>query len=230
MLLIATVVSLFATLGSAQQTYVGRYDAYVGYAYLDSPHVSLGENGVHTQVGYRVKSWLSLGFDFSDSSGSLTLTPNLLTTALQQTLGAQLVGLVQKGVIPPTYSLTVPVSSTTQTYAAGPQVSYHHFKAVTLFLRPDLGLIHEVATPKGGLDPVATAIVAQLAPSGKKIDKTVFYGFGGGVDVNLGQHFCIRVQADLVHDHLFKDLLKDSRNTVRFSIGPGIQWGKNVVQ
>jgi hypothetical protein len=48
------------------------------------------------------------------------------------------------------------------------------------------------------------------------------------VDVNITKRFGIRVQADFVHDHLFDDILKDARNTVRFSIGPAIQFGSNV--
>jgi hypothetical protein len=47
----------------------------------------------------------SIGFDYSISTGDLTLTPNLLTTALQQQLGAQLAQLIKAGVIPPTYML-----------------------------------------------------------------------------------------------------------------------------
>jgi hypothetical protein len=215
--------------GFAQQSYVGRYDAYAGFMYLDSPHVSLGESGFHGQVGYRLRTWVSLGFDYSVSSGTLTLTPPLLTPALQSTLGAQLGGLVQEGVIPATYSLSVPTDSRTQTFSAGPQLANHHFKAVTIFVRPDLGLIHEVATPKPG-DAIAAGIVAQLAPSGKKTDSVVFYGFGGGVDLNFAKHYSLRIQADLVHDHLFSDMLKDGRNTFRLAIGPGAQWGKNVVK
>jgi hypothetical protein len=73
-------------------------------------------------------------------------------------------------------------------------------------------------------------VVAQLAPSGRKTDWTKFYGFGGGIDLNLTRRFGLRIQADLVHDHLFNDLLKDSRNTVRLSIGPAVQFGKNVLK
>ena len=50
-----------------------------GTLFLDSPHVSLFENGFHFQAGVRPKTWYSLGFDYSISGGSLTLTPNLLT-------------------------------------------------------------------------------------------------------------------------------------------------------
>ncbi|HUI41974.1 MAG TPA: hypothetical protein VL523_08400, partial [Terriglobia bacterium] len=97
----------------------------------------------------------------------------------------------------------------------------------TLFLRPDLGAIHEVATPMPG-DPIAKGIVAQLAPSGKKTDWTPFYGFGGGVDFLFSKHVGLRVQSDLVYDHLFNDLLKDGRLTVRFSVGPIFNFGKNI--
>ena len=226
-LLAVAVALIFAPGASAQQTYVGRWDAYVGYAYLNSPHISLQENGVHTQVGMRANRWLSLGFDYIRVAGSTTLTPNLLTTDLQTQLGGELRQLVLAGKIPPTYSLTVPIDSTTQTFSAGPQISYRHFKAVTLFIRPDLGAMREVAVPKPG-DSIAQMVVAQLAPSGHKLDWVAFYGFGGGVDLNMGKRFSLRIQADLVHDHLFNDLLKDSRNTVRFAVGPGVQWGKSV--
>ena len=71
-----------------QQKYVSRYDLFAGYTFLDSPHVSLFENGFHFQVGVRPKTWYSLGFDYSISGGSLTLTPSLLTPAWQQTIEA----------------------------------------------------------------------------------------------------------------------------------------------
>jgi|SRR5208283_2367775 len=228
--LLAATVLLISAPAYAQQDYVGRFDAYAGYMFLDSPHISLWENGFHTQVGYRATNWLSLGFDYSIGTGSTTITPNLLTTALQQELGAELGGLMQEGVIPPTYTLAVPINSKTETYSAGPQVSYRHFKAVTLFIRPDLGAMHETAKTVPTSDPVAQAIINQLAPGGVKTDWVAFYGFGGGVDVNITPHFSLRIQADLVHDHLFSDLLKDGRNTVRFAIGPGFQWGRNVAR
>jgi hypothetical protein len=214
-----------------QQTYVGRFDIYAGYAYLNSPHISLAESGFQTQFGVRVVPWLTLGFDFSTESGNTSLTPNLLTTALQQQLGAELEGLIGEGAIPANYTLVVPLHSVTQTYAAGPQFSYHGFSRATLFIRPAVGLIHEAATPHPNPDdPVAVGIVDQLVPSGVKTDSVIFYGFGGGADVNISKHVAIRIQADFVHDHLFNDLLKDGRNTVRFGIGPAFQFGGNVVK
>ena len=226
-LLLVASLPLICSQAFGQQSYVGRYDVYAGFMYLNSPHISLGEPGFHLQVGFRPTTWYSLGFDYSVGTGDTALTPALLTTALQTQLGGELGQLVQAGKIPATYSLVVPISSVTQTFSAGPQLYYRHFKAVTLFIRPDLGAMREVATPHP-TDAISTLVVSQLAPSGRKLDWVPFYGFGGGVDINIGKHYSLRIQADLVHDHLFDDLLKDSRNTVRFAIGPGAQWGKNV--
>lgn len=214
---------------SAQQTYVSRYDAYVGYAYFDSPKIGLAENGFHIQVGMNPRTWMSLGFDYSRATGDLTLTPGMLVDSLRTALAAQLAALAAAGRLPAGYTLAVPTGSVTQTFAAGPQPAIRRWKAVTIFVRPSLGVILEQATPHP-VDPIATGIVAQLAPSGKKDDWVPFYGVGGGVDLNIGPHFSVRVQADYVRDHLFSDLLKEARNTVRFSIGPAFHFGKNIVK
>lgn len=210
-----------------EQDYVSRYDLFAGYTFLDSPHVNLFENGSHFQVGVRPKTWYSLGIDYSISSGSLSLTPNLLTPAVQQQLGGLLQQLALAGQLPAGYVLAVPTNSTTQTFAGGPQLSYRHFSKVTLFVRPSFGAIHEVATPRPG-DAVAAVVVGALAPSGHKTDWTAFYGFGGGVDFLFWKHVGLRVQADLVYDHLFSDLLQDGRLTTRFSVGPCFNFGRNV--
>jgi hypothetical protein len=230
MICIMPVLVALTSVASAQQTYVSRFDAYVGYALLDSPHVSLLENGFAMQVGYRPTTWYSVGFDYSLTRGDLMLTPSLLTPALQQQLGAEFGQLAAAGKIPSGYTLVVPAHSTTQTFAAGPQLAYRHFEHLTLFLRPVFaGGIHEVATPRPG-DPIAALVVTQLAPSGKKTDTVGFVGFGGGVDVILSKHFALRTQVDLVYDHLFSDLLKDGRFTTRFSVGPAFNFGRNIVK
>lgn len=210
-----------------QQSYVTRYDLYAGYAFLNSPRIGLFENGFQTQAGYRAKTWVSLGFDYSLTAGELTITPDLLPTALQQQLGAQLAHLVAIGVIPASYVLTVPAHSVTHSFAMGPQFAYRHFSKVTLFIRPSVGAIREGATPKPK-DPVAVGIVALLAPTGHKTDWQGFYGIGGGFDINISKRFALRVQADHVWDHLFDDLLKDGRWTTRFSIGPCFNFGGNI--
>lgn len=226
---VVLLILLPAAAALGQQTYVTRYDLFTGYTHLNSPHVGLGENGFHGQFGVRPWKFMSLGFDYSVAQGDLTITPNLLLPALQQSLGAQLAQLAALGKLPAGYQLTVPASSTTQTFAGGPQFAYRHFKQVTLFIRPSCGIIKETATPKPG-DPIAAGVVAQLAPDGKKKDNVIFYGFGGGIDLNFSKHVAVRVQADFVRDHLFNDLLTDARNTVRFSIGPCFNFGKNIAE
>ncbi len=211
----------------SQQTDVRRFDLFTGYTFLDSPHIGLFENGFHTQLGYQARTWLSLGFDYSISTGDLTLVPSLLPLSLRQQIAAQIAALEAAGRLPPGYSLMVPATSVTQTFALGPQYSYRHFKRLTLFARPSLGLVREVATPHAR-DPFAAAVAMQLAPSGKKLDWTGFYGFGGGADIILSRHISWRTQADLVWDHLFSDVLRDGRWTVRFSVGPAFNFGRNI--
>jgi hypothetical protein len=222
------LILLIGPTAFGQQNYVARYDFYAGYAFLDSPRVGLFENGVQMQGAVRPRTWLSVGFDYSISKGDLAITADLLPTALQQQLAAQLGALAAAGKVPAGYTLSVPAKSTTQTFAMGPQLSYRHFSKLTFFLRPSLGAIREVATPAPG-DPIATLIVSQLVPSGRKTDWTGFYGFGYGFDILLSDHFGIRTQGDLVWDHLFNDLLREGRWTTRFSIGPCFNFGRNIV-
>ena len=229
LIVVPIALLLAASPVAAQQSYVSQFDLFAGYAFLDSPHISLFENGFQVQLGYRLKPWYSLGFDYSRSTGDLMLTPALLPTALQQQLGAELAQMVAAHLIPASYALAVSTHSTSQTFAVGPQLAYRHFSHLTLFIRPSLGAIHEVAVPHPA-DPIATAVAAQLAPTGKKTDWTGFYGFGGGFDILFSKHVGMRTQADLVYDHLFNDLLADGRWTVRFSIGPCFNFGKNIAK
>jgi hypothetical protein len=220
---------LLASSAFGQQKYVGKYDVFAGYAYFDSPKLSLQENGFHIQAGIKPRTWYAMGIDYSNASGTATLTPSLLPTALQQSLGAQLAQLAALGRLPAGYALVVPTDSKTQTITGGPQLTYRRISWMTLFVRPSIGAIREVATPKP-TDPIATAIIAGLTPTGKKTDWTGFYGVGGGLDVKVTNNFALRAQVDLVRDHLFNDILRESRGTVRFSIGPTFQFGKNIVK
>ncbi len=68
------------------------------------------------------------------------------------------------------------------------------------------------------------------APSGKKRDVTGFFGFGGGVDILAPRHVALRTQVDVVWDHLFSDLLRNGRYTVRFSVGPAFNFGRNIAR
>ncbi len=212
-----------------QQDYVGRFDLYNGFTWFDSPSANLEQRGYHLQAGLNARTWLAFGFDYSVALGNLTITPNLLKPSLQTQIAAQIAALEAAGVIPAGYQLAIGAGATTQTFAAGPQLEYRHFQRVTLFIRPSIGAIHESVTLHPG-DPVASAIVAQLAPSGTKTDWEAFYGVGGGVDLNFMRYASIRLQADFVHNDLFTDILKSSRNTVRLSIGPAFHFGKNIAQ
>lgn len=213
----------------AQQDYVGLFDLYNGFTWFDSPSAKLQERGYHLQAGVNARTWLALGFDYSVVQGTLTLTPNLLKPALQSQIAGQLALLEGAGLIPAGYQVAVSTASTTQTFAAGPQLEYRHFRQVTLFVRPSIGAINELAVPHP-TDAITTAIVQQLAPSGRKTDWEPFYGFGGGVDLNFMRHASIRLQADFVHNDLFTDILKNSRNTVRLSVGPAFHFGRNIAR
>jgi hypothetical protein len=218
---------------SGQQSYVTRFDVYGGYGFLDSPKVNLFENGAAFQIGVRPKTWLSLGFDYTYAAGDLKITPDQLLPALQTQLQAGIAAGVRAGLLPPTYpysTLSVPAHSQTHTFALGPELVYRHFSRVTIFGRPlYAGIIRETATPQPQ-DAVVKALVSGLITGPNKKDHVLFYGFGGGFDINFGHHFGWRTQADLVRDHLFNDLLKDARFTVRFSCGPAFNFGKNIVK
>lgn len=220
------VTLLLASPANAQQSYVGRWDAYGGFTQITQPSLNLNEPGFNLQVGMRARTWLTLGFDYSIASGQNTLLPGMLQTSLQNTLGAELGQMAALGLVPAGYNLAVPTSTRTQTFEMGPDFPFRKFESVTFFVRPNLGAMQVIATPHPG-DPIAEGIVAQLLPQGKKTDWTYFYGFGGGLEFNVNHHFALRVQADFVHDQFFNDLLRPG-NTVRFSVGPAFQWGKNI--
>ncbi len=228
-LLLLSMVLLLPACARGQQDYVGRFDIYNGFTYFDSPDIHLSQRGYHLQLGYNLKTWLALGFDYSVATGTLNLTSNVLKPSLDASIQASLEPLILAGVVPPNFQLSIPTSSTTQTFAAGPQLEYRHFRYVTLFIRPSIGAIREVATPHPG-DPVSAMIVKSLAPSGTKTEWTGFYGFGGGVELNIWRHVSLRMQADFVHNDLFTDILKSARNTTRLSIGPAFHLGPNIAR
>lgn len=203
----------------AEQDYVGRHDIYSGFTTLETPYRNLVQRGYHLQLGYNVRTWASLGFDYSVSNGHNTITPNFLPLRLQQLLRQEL---------GPAYALVaVPTDDTTQTFAAGPQYQYRRYERATFFVRPALGAVRESATPHPK-DPLNTAVVQQLAPSGHKTDWQGFYGFGGGIDLNATKHVSLRVQTDVVYYHLFNDILRDGSWTVRWSVGPSFHFGRNI--
>ena len=166
---VAFITTLLLNLAAApiraQQSYVGRYDAYVGFADLNSPALGLNQVGFHTQVGINPRRWYSVGFDYSVASGSEVLTAALLPASLQAQVNAAQAALIARGLLPPNYQLAVNTDATTQTFALGPQLIYRHFRPISIFVRPSLGALRERAVPHPG-DPFATIVANELAPAG----------------------------------------------------------------
>ena len=204
----------------AQQEYVPRYIGFGGFSYLNSPKINLAERGFNAEFGFNYNRWLTLGGDYSVFYGHSTIFPQDLTTAIQLQLAA---------VVPPGVPIFLPFDSTTFTFAAGPQFDLRKFKWVTLFARPGLGALHETATLKP-TNPITAALVAQLAPGGKKTDWEPFYGAGGGFEIVPIKHVGVQVSFDWVHVFLFEGFLNSPRNSLRISIGPTIRFGPNVTK
>ena len=203
----------------AQQEYVGRYDAFGGFSYLNSPKLNLDERGFNGVFGVNVNRWLAIGGDYSIFTGHSAIRPQDLTPALQAQLSPLLPLL---GPNP-----AIPFDSTTYTFTAGPQINFRQLKWATFFVRPAIGGMHETATLKP-IGPVQALLVQQLAPGGKQTDLEPFYGVGGGFDINASKHLALRVGLDFVHVKLFPDLLAEGRNSLRISIGPALKFGHNV--
>jgi Outer membrane protein beta-barrel domain len=216
-LIVVVFVSLclsLSTPATAQQTEVNRFDLFTGYSHLSSPSVSLQQNGFNTSFGVNVRRWVALGGDFSVFTGNGSI--NFADTKI----ASQIAAIVPPGLtVPP-----IPFSATTYTFAAGPQFNYRHFEKVTFFARPGLGGLHERAQLHV---PASLLPLLPLIPglSTKLTDTVVFYGFGGGVDLNASKHVGVRFSVDFVHTSLFSNLL-NSRNAVRFSVGPTWKWGE----
>jgi hypothetical protein len=207
-----------------QQTDVNRYALFTGFDYMISPARNLTERGFDVDFGVIVKPWLGLGVDFGaigsdvfsgagDISGSETVYAPTLTAA--EPLGA-----------PAPNTVHVPFQSMTYTLAAGPQLYLRKWQKFTLFARPGLGMIHESANlaipPQlGGLFTLLKIPI----PASNQTDTTVFFGAGGGIDLNISRPVGVRIAADWVNTHLFTNLLVNRQNYVRFSVGPTFRWG-----
>jgi hypothetical protein len=211
-------VLLISSAALAQQEYVARYEAFAGFSYLNSPKLNLAERGFDGSFGVNLNHWLTIGGDYSYFTGHSDIFPQDLTTAIQLQLAA---------VVPPGTVVFLPFDSTTYTFAFGPQFSLRKLKWVTLFARPGLGGLHETATLKPNT-PLTTLLVAQLVPSGKKTDLEVFYGVGGGFEINASKHVGVQATFDYVHVNLFQGFLGSGRNSLRISVGPTFRFGRNV--
>ena len=207
----------------SQQTDVRQFVVFGAYTYLNTGSLNLVQRGFDGDLGYNYRSWLSLGFDFGYYTGHNTIFGNELSPLGQ--------GLLKELGAPPGFG--VPFNINTQTYEAGPQLNYRHFKKVTFFVRPALGVLHANAKVTSaflaGLDGEATGFCAVLIGCSKN-DTVPFYGFGGGLSWEITPHFGIRATGDFAHYDFFSALLNGGRNSVRVSIGPKFSFGKNILQ
>ncbi len=209
----------------AQQTDINRYTLFTGFDYMISPARNLTERGFESDFGVTVKPWLGLGADFS-AIGSQILS-GAGTINGSETVYAPLL-IANEGLgAPPPSSVNVPFTSTSYTFAAGPQFYLRKWKAVTFFARPGFGGIHEKANIT--LPPQLGQLLTMLGvsvPNAHQTDTALFFGLGGGFDLNVSRRIALRFGTDWVNTHLFTDLLTNRQNYVRFSIGPTFRWGK----
>jgi hypothetical protein len=221
------VVFLFVLLTSltcfSQQTDIRQFTAFGAYSYFNTPSLSLTQNGFDGDFGVNVRSWLTLGGDFSYGAGNSNLLPKNLNPALL----AQLAPILP--LLPPGYKLAVPFNASIYTYEAGPQFNYRGLRKVTLFARPALGALHASVTAKPG-DPITQEIVgALLGTNLKRSDTVVFYGLGGGITWEATPNFGLRFATDFVHYNFFSNILNGGRNTVRLTVGTKFSFGKNIL-
>jgi len=227
LLLVSTALPSFS-----QQTDIRQFVVFGAYTYLATPSMNLPQRGFDGDLGYNYRSWLSFGFDFGYYTGRSSLQTGDLNPAFLATIPAgflHVLGEVAPG--------GVPYNITTQTYEAGPQLNYRHFKKVTFFVRPALGALHSnvkvspafLAHLNTAVGPGTSTAFCGLVPCSPN-DLVPFYGFGGGISWEITPHIGIRVTGDFAHYDFFASLLNGGRNSARVSIGPKFSFGKNILE
>lgn len=207
----------------AQQTDINRYTVFTGFDYMISPARNLTERGFDLDFGVTLRPWLALGGDFGALGDGIFSGAGTINGS--ETIYAPLL-IANQPLVPPPNAINVAFKSTTYTFAAGPQFYLRKWDKVTFFARPGLGGIHEqadIALPPqlGGL---LTFLRAPI-PAAHQSDTELFFGAGGGFDLNVSRTVGLRFAADWVNTHLFSNLLTGRQNYVRFSIGPTFRWG-----
>lgn len=205
----------------AQQQDINRYTLFTGFDYMISPARNLTERGFEADFGVTVRPWLALGGDFSAIGEDVISGAGTINGS--ETIYAPVLNPILPG---GASSVHVPFKSTTFTFAAGPQFYLRKWETVTLFARPGLGGIHEVADFT--FPPQLVPLFGQLGipvPNPHQTDTTWFVGVGGGFDLNFSRKVGFRFATDYVNTHLFSNLLTGRQNYVRFSMGPTFKWG-----
>jgi len=223
LLLLSTALPCFS-----QQTDIRQFVVFGAYTYLATPSLNLAQRGFDGDLGYNYRSWLSFGFDFGYYTGHSSLQTGDLNPAFLATIPAPFLG--ELAALAPG---GVPYNITTQTYEAGPQLNYRHFKKVTFFVRPALGALHsnvKVSQTFLAANPELGAALCTLLNGCSKNDLVPFYGFGAGISWEITPHFGLRATSDFAHYDFFSSLLNGGRNSVRVSIGPKFSFGKNILE
>jgi len=227
LLLLSTALPCFS-----QQTDIRQFVVFGAYTYLATPSLNLTQRGFDGDLGYNYRSWLSFGFDFGYYTGHSSLQTGDLNPAFLATIPAPFLG--ELAALAPG---GVPYNITTQTYEAGPQLNYRHFKKVTFFVRPALGALHSnvkvspafLAFLNSAGGPGTSTAFCGFVPCSPN-DLVPFYGFGAGISWEITPHFGLRATTDFAHYDFFSSLLNGGRNSVRVSIGPKFSFGKNILQ
>lgn len=218
------VILILCLRALAQQIDINHYTLFTGFDYMISPARNLTERGFESDVGIIAKPWLGLGVDFGvmgdgilSGAGTINGSETVYAPAVNGS------GLIPGGA----NSINVAFNSTTYTFAAGPQLYFRKWEKITLFVRPGFGGIHEkadIAFPPT-LVPLLTFLQFQL-PNRHQTDTQLFFGLGGGFDVNVSKQMGARFAADWVNTHLFSNLLSQRQNYIRLSFGPTFRWGR----
>jgi hypothetical protein len=224
-LLCSAAILIFCPPAPAQHADINRFTLFTGFDYMVSPARNLTERGFDADFGVTVKPWMALGGDFSAIGSQIISGAGTINGS--ETVFAPLLIANEKFGAPSPNAVNVPFTSTTYTFAVGPQFYLRKFRRVTFFARPGLGGIHENANIT--LPPQLGQLFGQLGvplPSAHQTDTTLFFGLGGGLDVNFSRHVALRFAGDWVNTHMFNNLLVNRQNYARFSFGPTFRWGR----
>src|SRR5271157_2773983 len=72
----------------SQQDYIARYSVFTAFSYFATPSVNLVQRGFDADFCINLRSWLTIGGDFSYGTGSNSILPKHLNAATQAELEA----------------------------------------------------------------------------------------------------------------------------------------------
>jgi opacity protein-like surface antigen len=220
-------IALFLCLPALAQedVSINRYTVYTGFDYFNSPGLSLSQRGFDVDFGVTLKPWIAIGTDFSAAGNSIISGGGTINGS--STIYAPLLIAAAPLGAPSPSSVNVSFSSTSYTFAVGPQLYWRKWRKVTFLGRPGLGGIRAAADIN--FPPQLAGLLGQLGakvPSAHQTDTQLFFGLGGGFDYNISKRFALRVTADWINTHLYSDILVHRQNFVRLTFGPTIRWGR----